>query len=76
MLTFSDLQADIVAEVVRVGVAVHAFNQRDVAGILAMLRTLGAFVGAGDRADALARLFAQSSECRLTPKLNSPLPFI
>jgi iron complex transport system substrate-binding protein len=33
---------------------VHAFNQRDVAGILAMIRTLGALVGAGEKADALA----------------------
>src|ERR1700741_3685601 len=44
VLTFSDLQADIVAELVRAGVAVHAFNQRDVAGILAMIQTLGALV--------------------------------
>ena len=34
VLTFSDLQADIVAELIRAGVAVHAFNQRDIAGIL------------------------------------------
>ena len=34
--------------------AVHAFNQRDVAGILAMIRTLGALVGASGKADALA----------------------
>lgn len=55
VLTFSDLQADIVAELVRRGVAVHAFNQRDVDGILAMIRTLGALVGAIDKAEALAR---------------------
>src|SRR5689334_25274129 len=46
VLTFSDLQADIVADLVRRGVAVHAFNQRDIAGILSMLRTPGALVGA------------------------------
>ena len=55
VLTFSDLQADIVAELVRRGVAVHAFNQRDVAGIFAMIRTLGALVGAPRKADALAQ---------------------
>ena len=55
VLTFSDLQASIVADLVRAGVAVHAFNQRDVAGILAMIRTLGALVGATDKADVLAR---------------------
>ena len=46
VLTFSDLQADIAAELIRRNVAVHAFNQRDVAGIFAMIRTLGALVGA------------------------------
>ncbi|MET0669545.1 MAG: ABC transporter substrate-binding protein, partial [Xanthobacteraceae bacterium] len=54
VLTFSDLQADIVAELVRKGVAVHAFNQRDIAGILDMIRTLGALVDARDKADELA----------------------
>ena len=57
VLTFSDLQADIVADLIRANIAVHAFNQRDIAGILAMIRTLGALVGASDRADALARGF-------------------
>jgi iron complex transport system substrate-binding protein len=54
VLAFSDLQADIVAELLRAGVAVHAFNQRDVAGILAMIRTLGALVGAQTKAEQLA----------------------
>jgi iron complex transport system substrate-binding protein len=61
VLTFSDLQAGIVAELVRAGIAVHAFNQRDVAGILAMIRTLGALVDATGRAEALATAY----ECRL-----------
>lgn len=54
VLTFSDLQADIVAELIRKGVTVHAFNQRTVAQILDMIRTVGALVGAGERADKLA----------------------
>ena len=54
VLTFSDLQADIVADLIRANVAVHAFNQRDVAGILDMIRTLGALVGAAEKAEALA----------------------
>src|SRR5439155_23615835 len=57
VLTFSDLQADIVAELIRKGVAVHAFNQRDVAGILAMIRTLGALIGETAKAAALAASF-------------------
>src|SRR6056297_2648736 len=39
VLTFSDLQADIAAELIRQGVAVMAYNQRDLAGILAMIRS-------------------------------------
>lgn len=62
VITFSDLQAEIVAELVRKGVAVHAFNQRDVAGIFAMVRTLGALVGAGNKAEELVR----SLQTRLT----------
>jgi len=58
VLTFSDLQADIVAELIRKNVAVHAFNQRDVGGIFDMIRTLGALVGASERADALANSLA------------------
>src|SRR6202166_4557873 len=54
VLTFSDLQADIVADLVRANIAVHAFNQRDVAGIFDMIRTLGALVGAAAKAEALA----------------------
>ena len=53
VLGFSDLQADIAAELIRAGVAVHVFNQRDVAGILTMIRTLGALVGASGRTEAL-----------------------
>src|SRR5947199_379835 len=54
VLTFSDLQADIAAELIRRNIAVHAFNQRDVAGILDMIRALGALVGATEKAEALA----------------------
>jgi iron complex transport system substrate-binding protein len=46
VLTFSDLQADIVADLIRRGLDVHAFNQRSIAGILDMIRTLGAMVDA------------------------------
>jgi iron complex transport system substrate-binding protein len=54
VLTFSDLQAGIVAELIRAGIAVYAFNQRDLVGILAMIRTVGALVGAAERAERLA----------------------
>jgi iron complex transport system substrate-binding protein len=51
VLTFSDLQADIAVDLIRRGLDVHAFNQRSVAGILDMIR----MVGASDRADQLVR---------------------
>jgi iron complex transport system substrate-binding protein len=57
-LTFSDLQADIVAELVRSNVPVHAFNQRNVAGILGMIRMLGALVNVPAKADTLATKLA------------------
>jgi iron complex transport system substrate-binding protein len=60
VLTFSDLQADIVATLIRAGVDVHAFNQRTIAEILDMIRTLGALVGAADRAARLAARFAEA----------------
>ncbi|MEM8578241.1 MAG: cobalamin-binding protein [Pseudomonadota bacterium] len=55
VLTFSDLQAEIAADLIRAGIAVHAFNQRSVAGILDMIRTLGALTGARGQAEALVR---------------------
>jgi iron complex transport system substrate-binding protein len=73
VFTFSDLQAPIAAELIRAGIAVHAFNQRDVEGILAMIRTVGALVGASDAADALAlsyqtRLDAVAASVRGRPR--------
>ena len=62
VLTFSDLQAEIAAELIRAGIALHAFNQRDVAGILAMIRTLGALVDAAERAGRLADGYARRLE--------------
>lgn len=50
VLGFSDLQADIAAELVRRGIDVHVFNQRSVREILAMMVQLGALVGAGEQA--------------------------
>jgi iron complex transport system substrate-binding protein len=55
VLTFSDLQAEIAAELIRRGVDVHAFNQRSIAEILDMIRMLGALVGATARAERLAQ---------------------
>lgn len=74
VLAFSDLQADIVAQLVRAGVAIHVFNQRDVAGILAMIRTLGALVGATERAETLAASFERRLEGIASITRPSPKP--
>ena len=55
VLAFSDLQADIAAELIRRGLPVVTFNQRSVAEILQTIRMIGALAGAGERAETLAR---------------------
>ena len=55
VFTFSDLQSGIVADLVKRGIAVHAFNQRDLAGIYAMIETVGALVGAPEKGARLAQ---------------------
>jgi iron complex transport system substrate-binding protein len=57
VLTFSDLQADIAAELIRRGVEVLAFNQRSVAEILRMIQTLGRIIGCADKAELLVGQF-------------------
>ena len=54
VLGFSDLQADIAAELARRGYTVVLFNQRSVAEILQMIRMLGGLIGRAERAEALA----------------------
>jgi len=56
VLAFSDLQANISADLARAGVAIHIFNQRDIAGILAMIRTVGAGRCGGARRSTGVRL--------------------
>jgi iron complex transport system substrate-binding protein len=59
VLGFSDLQADIGAQLARAGLDVHLFNQRSVAEILRMIRILGGMIGCEARtADLVARLEA------------------
>ncbi|MEX2480672.1 MAG: cobalamin-binding protein [Gammaproteobacteria bacterium] len=53
VLGFSDLQADMAAQLIRAGVQVHVFNQRTVAGILDMIHMLGAMVGAMEKTQRL-----------------------
>jgi iron complex transport system substrate-binding protein len=70
VFTFSDLQADIAADLIRAGVNVHAFNQRSVAGILDMIRTVGALTGTAGRAHALCTAYKR----RLDMLSSTPRP--
>lgn len=54
VLAFSDLQADLAAELTRRGIAVVTFNQRTVGEILQMIRMLGGLVGCQQKAETLA----------------------
>jgi iron complex transport system substrate-binding protein len=54
IFAFSDLQADIAAELVRRGYNVVVFNQRSIAEILQMIRMVGSLVGRAAAADELA----------------------
>jgi iron complex transport system substrate-binding protein len=65
VLGFSDLQADIAAELVRAGVEVHVFNHRSIAEIFRMIRTLGGMIGCEARtAELCERLEAGLDEIR------------
>lgn len=59
---FSDLQADIAADLVRRGVPVLVTNQRSVAEILQTIRLVTAAVGRGEEGAALAGALAEGLE--------------
>jgi iron complex transport system substrate-binding protein len=61
VLGFSDLQADIAAQLVRAGLEVHVFNHRSIADILRMIRTLGGMIGC----EAKARTLTEQLEAGL-----------
>ena len=62
VLTFSDLQADIAAELISKGIDVHAFNQRSVEGILSMISMIGSLVGASKKSEELISGYAEKLE--------------
>ena len=62
VLAFSDLQADIAAELVRRGLTVVTFNQRSVGEILQMIRMVGGLVGCQTEAEGLAERFEADLE--------------
>jgi iron complex transport system substrate-binding protein len=55
VLGFSDLQADIAAELVKLGIEVHVFNHRTVADIFRMIGMLGGMLGCEAKTQALMK---------------------
>ena len=53
VFAFSDLQADIAAELIRRGVTVFTFNQRSIVEIMEMILTIGRIVGSAEKAEQL-----------------------
>ena len=53
VFAFSDLQAEIAAELIRRGVTVFTFNQRSIPEILEMILTVGRIVGCAEKAEKL-----------------------
>lgn len=77
VLAFSDIQGDIVRDLVRAGLNVHAFNQRTVPEILDMIAMLGGLTGAEAKAETLIaslvrgmdRVREESARLPLRPKV-------
>lgn len=53
VLAYSNLQADICRDLIAAGLPVYAFNQNTVAGILAMIDSVGRLVGCSAKAEAM-----------------------
>jgi iron complex transport system substrate-binding protein len=62
VLTFSDLQAEISAELIKRGYPVVAFNQRSISEILQTICVIGALVGSSDRAGELVESYERELE--------------
>lgn len=86
VLGFSDLQADIAADLIRQGIAVHIFNQRSVDEIFGMILTVSSMVGRQQEAlswvqsieKKIAVIKKQVATCTIKPKVyfeewNDPL---
>jgi len=77
VIGFSDLQADIAAELIRKGVNVYIFNQRSVEEIISMISQLGAMVGASQKTEAwLAPVLARIVELKQAAETSQNRPKI
>jgi iron complex transport system substrate-binding protein len=71
---FSDLQADICAELIRRGLNVVCFNQRSVAEILTTIETVGALAGVPEKGRALAAELRDGLEAIRRESEGGPRP--
>lgn len=62
VFAFSDMQADIVADLVRAGLEVHVFNQRTVAGIFRMITTVGRLLSVEEKTQKLMEQYQRHLE--------------
>ncbi|MBK5206146.1 MAG: cobalamin-binding protein [Polaromonas sp.] len=69
---FSDLQADIAAQLIRQGVQVTVFNQRSVDGIFSMMYQVAAMVGQAER--GLALMFTMRDQLNEIQTAAASLP--
>jgi iron complex transport system substrate-binding protein len=60
VIGFSDLQAEIMQDLVKRGIEVHVYNHRDIAGIFRMIGSIGALV---ERSGAAAMVISKLEEC-------------
>lgn len=76
VLGFSDLQAEIMADLVRHGLNVHIFNQRSIDEILSMILMLGAMVGAQDKAQEWVSGFQRKADTLRSNSLQNRKPCV
>ena len=74
VLAFSDLQADIAADLARAGVNVHLFNQRSVQDILDMIALLAAMVGAAEQGGKLVEDLERGLDAVREEAARDPAP--
>lgn len=59
VVAFSNMQAEMCRELIAAGIEVHVYNQRNVAGIFRMIRSLGSLVGQQQAAQELVAALEQ-----------------
>ncbi len=71
VLGFSDLQADIAAQLIRAGIPVYIFNHRTLSGIFSMIHQLGGILGVPEK----AKILVESLQHKLNTIKNQAVTF-